>query len=202
MSATRLFMYRILAGILLIILFPLWIILYIVVKVTSPGPFIFSQTRWGRNKKPFTLYKIRTMVVDAEQRKKKLLSRNEVEPPAFKIAHDPRFTALGHFLSRTGIDELPQLLNIVKGEMSFVGPRPLPVNEAKKIPAKYDARFSTVPGITSSWAVQGSHALGFAQWMKLDIEYGKSNNLRTDLDIMLRTMALIIRKLVWPASIK
>lgn len=155
--------YRLLAWVMFIFLLPFFAILYIVVKLNSKGPFIFKQERAGKDKKPFTLYKIRTMTEGAEESKNNYKHLNETDGPVFKIREDPRYTKLGKFLAHSGLDELPQLVNIIKGEMSFVGPRPLPVDEAARVPGKYERRFSVLPGITSLWVVKGVHNLNFDQ---------------------------------------
>ena len=124
---------KLLALFLLIFFSPVFFILYILIKLTSQGPFFFKQLRVGKNKKPFWIYKIRTMVENAEDLKEKIKNLNQADGPVFKVYDDPRFTKIGRFLAKIGIDELPQLINIVKGQMSFVGPRPFPLDEAKKI---------------------------------------------------------------------
>ncbi len=187
--------YQYVAFILLIVCVPLFLLLYILVKTTSKGSFIFEQKRLGKNKKPFWLYKIRTMVINAENLKSKIQNLNEADGPVFKIRNDPRYTKIGKFISHTGLDELPQLVNIIKGEMSFVGPRPLPVEEALKVPKKYERRFYVLPGITSSWVVKGSHKLSFDQWMKLDLEYIEKKSLWYDLQIASQTIILILKSL-------
>lgn len=178
---------------LLIFSFPLWFIFFACIKLTSNGPFLFTQKRVGKNKKIFTMFKFRTMINNAEDLKQKYLYLNEAHGPIFKIRNDPRYTKVGKFLARTGLDELPQLINIIKGEMAFVGPRPLPVDEAKKIPSKYQKRFSVLPGITSLWVIRGAHKLPFNKWMKLDLEYIQKKSLTYDLHILCITLVLIIQ---------
>ena len=131
------------------------------------------------------------MVVDAEDQKSKIQNFNEADGPVFKIRNDPRYTLVGKFISHSGLDELPQLINIIKGEMSFVGPRPLPIEEAQKIPKKYDMRFSVLPGITSLWVIRGSHKLSFDEWMKLDLDYVKRQNPFLDFRVAVKTIQLI-----------
>jgi len=189
-------MQRLIALTLLVILSPFLLTLYILVKLTSKGPFIFKQKRAGKGKKPFYIYKIRTMVVDAENLKSKIKNLNEADGPAFKIARDPRYTKFGRFLARAGLDELLQLVNIVKGEMAFVGPRPLPIAEAKKVPKKYDRRFSVLPGITSLWVVEGTDHHDFDRWMKLDLEYVKKKSLWYDLKVSVKTVFLLFKLIV------
>lgn len=186
---------RIIALLIFLLILPFFLILWFAVKITSKGPFIFKQKRAGKNKKPFFIYKIRTMVDNAEKLKLSLYDMNEADGPVFKIKDDPRYTMIGKILSHSGLDEIPQLINIILGEMDFVGPRPLPVNEARKIPKKYLSRFSIRPGITSTWVINGSHQLSFDQWMRLDIDYAKSKSFLLDLKIMFKT-AVKVTKLV------
>jgi lipopolysaccharide/colanic/teichoic acid biosynthesis glycosyltransferase len=189
-------MQRIVALVLLGLLFPIIGILYLLVKLTSQGPFIFCQKRWGKNKKPFFMYKIRTMVESAEKLKQNLNSQNEADGPVFKIRHDPRYTRIGKILSHSGIDEVLQLINIIKGEMAFVGPRPLPTNEAEKVPEKYNKRFSVLPGITSLWVVNGAHNLTFDQWMQSDIDYINQKTSKLDMMILAKTFVIVVGQLI------
>lgn len=182
---------KILAFLLLIILSPVLFLLFILVKTTSQGPFIFKQMRAGKNKKIFFIYKMRSMVTNAENVRKNYIHLNEANGPVFKIANDPRYTKIGRILSKTGFDELPQLINIIRGEMSFVGPRPLLINESNKIPKKYQKRFTVLPGITSLWVIKGSHNLSFKEWMELDMFYVKNHSLLLDLYIVLNTIILL-----------
>lgn len=142
------------------------------------------------------MYKIRTMVEDAETLKEKYRHLNEADDPVFKIYDDPRYTKVGKWLARIGLDELPQLINIIKGEMSFVGPRPLPVEEAIKVPKKYEKRFSVLPGITSPWVVAGTDHSSFERWMERDLEYVKKKSLFYDLKIIIKTAFLIFRLVI------
>jgi lipopolysaccharide/colanic/teichoic acid biosynthesis glycosyltransferase len=187
---------RLIALILTVLFLPLLIVFYFCVKLTSRGPFIFEQRRMGKDKRIFTMYKVRTMVLNAESLKKKLMKLNEVDGPAFKIKNDPRLTKFGKAVSSIGLDELPQLINIIKGEMAFVGPRPLPVEEALRIPKKYQKRFAVLPGVTSLWVIKGQHALDFDQWMKLDLKCINTKSRIADLKISLAT-AFLILKLIW-----
>jgi len=191
---------RFIAFVLLLILTPFLGICFVVVKLTSKGPFLFKQLRMGKNRKPFFLYKIRTMIHNAEELKSAYQKLNEADGPVFKIYNDPRYTDFGRWLSHTGLDELPQLINIIKREMNFVGPRPLPIDEAKKIPQKYANRFSVLPGITSSWVVKGSHKLTFDEWMKEDVKDIGNKGFLYNLKIVLKTIyliiALLLRKIV------
>ncbi len=156
----------------------------------------FKQKRLGKDKKSFTMYKFRTMVDNAEDLKSKIYHLNEADGPVFKIRNDPRYTKVGKFLSHTGLDELPQLINVIKGEMALVGPRPLPVDEAKKIPKKYERRFSVLPGMTSPWIIKGAHRLTFKKWMELDLEYVKNKSIKYDLVVLEKTALTIFKLLI------
>lgn len=184
---------RLLALFLIFITLPFWILFYIFIKIDSEGSAIFGQKRLGRNKKIFIMYKFRTMVKNAESLKKKYLKLNEASGPVFKIKNDPRYTRFGKILSQTALDELPQLINVLKGEMALVGPRPLPVDEANKVPAKYQKRFSVLPGLTSTWVLKGQHRLSFKQWMELDLKYIKNRSAMLDIEIFLETILLVLK---------
>lgn len=188
------FLEKLFAFILLIIFSPLFIIIYPLVRLTSPGPFLFKQKRAGKDKKTFTIYKIRTMIVNAEKLKNKVA--NEADGPVFKNFNDPRFTKIGRFISRLGLDEIPQLINIIKGEMSFVGPRPLPIDEAKKIPKIYKKRFSVKPGIFSSWVASGAFHNDFKKWMMLDVKDVENKGFFYDLKVFLKSARFVLRLLV------
>ncbi len=183
---------RILALILLVLSLPFQAVVYILVKSTSRGGYIFRQKRTGKDNKPFWIYKIRTMVDNAEDMKKEIWALNEVDGPVFKIQNDPRYTKVGKVLSHTGLDELPQLVNIIKGEMDFVGPRPLPIEEARLIPKKYQKRTTVLPGITSPWILKGAHKLSFREWMESDLEYIKNKSLWYDSIQLTKTFFLIL----------
>lgn len=185
------FFERFFAFILLIIFSPLFVILFFLVKLTSPGPFLFKQTRAGKDKKPFIIYKIRTMVLGAEKLQKKV--KNQADGPVFKNFNDPRFTKIGRLISYLGLDELPQLINVVKGEMSFVGPRPLPVDEAKNIPKIYEKRFSVKPGIFSSWVAEGAFHNDFNRWMELDLKDVDNKSLFYDLNIFIKSVKFVFK---------
>jgi len=184
---------RFIALIILILFSPLLAALYIIIRLTSKGPFIFKQKRWGRDKRAFMIYKIRTMVVDAESQKSKFKDQNEADEPVFKIHNDPRYTKFGRFLAHSGLDELLQLVNIIRGEMAFVGPRPLPVEEARQVPKKYQVRFSVLPGLSSLWVIKGTDHKDFDRWMKLDLEYIKNKSLWYDFMIAAKTIWLLTK---------
>jgi lipopolysaccharide/colanic/teichoic acid biosynthesis glycosyltransferase len=187
---------KVIALILLVLSLPCFIFIYILIKIDDQGELIFKQKRTGKNRKPFILFKFRTMVLGAEKKRKDLQKLNEANGPVFKMRNDPRYTKIGKFLAHTGLDELPQLVNIIKGEMAFIGPRPLPLYEDKNIPKKYEARYKVLPGITSPWVVGGSHNLPFSKWMQLDVEYAKNKNIVRDLQISFQTLFMIGRLFV------
>ncbi len=183
------------ASILLFLLIPLIFLLYILHKLFGKGSFIFKQLRTGKSRKSFWIYKIRTMIPEAEKQRAKLKKMNEADGPVFKIANDPRYTKLGRLIARAGLDEIPQLINIIKGEMSFVGPRPFPVSEAEKVSKRYQARFSVKPGITSLWVLEGAFHNDFKKWMELDVEYVKKKDLWLDVKIIILS-SLMLTKLI------
>lgn len=178
----------------LLALLPLLITVAIAVKLTSPGPILFLQERVGLNKRRFKIFKFRTMVPNAEQLMRDLEQHNEVSGPVFKIKNDPRITPIGKFLRRSSIDELPQLINVFKGDMSLVGPRPLPVRDYEGFNEDWQRRrFSVRPGITCLWQVNGRSAISFDQWMRLDLKYMDEWSLWLDLKILARTVPAVVR---------
>jgi lipopolysaccharide/colanic/teichoic acid biosynthesis glycosyltransferase len=187
----RYFIERLFVFSLLVLSLPVLFLIWLAIKLEDDESVLFKQNRMGKDKKPFVMYKFRTMVVGAEELKGKYLHLNEADGPVFKIYNDPRNTRVGRFLARTGLDELPQFINIIKGEMALVGPRPLPIDEARRVPKKYEKRFSVLPGITSLWVVRGSHQLSFDEWMKLDLQYVENRSPWQDLSIMLLTGLLM-----------
>ena len=164
----------------------------ILVRLTSPGPILFSQKRSGVHGKRFTMYKFRTMVTNAEMLRAELEAFNELDGPAFKIKDDPRITPLGRFLRKTSLDELAQLWNVLRGDMSLVGPRPLPINETEKFDPWHRRRLSMKPGLTCLWQISGRNTVGFEQWMKLDLQYIDNWSLWLDLKIMWRTVPIVL----------
>lgn len=184
---------QVFAAAILFITLPLWIIFYLLIKLTSRGPYLFKQKRLGKNKKPFFIYKFRTMVENAEDLKSGIYRLNEADKPVFKIRYDPRYTKIGRFLAHSGLDEIPQLINIIKGEMAFVGPRPLPIDEAKKVPKKYERRFSVLPGVTSLWVIKGADHSSFKKWMEIDLEYLKNKSFLYDLKIIILTTWMMLK---------
>jgi exopolysaccharide biosynthesis polyprenyl glycosylphosphotransferase len=181
------------ASALLVLLLPVFALVALIIKLDSKGPVFFAQERMGYNKRRFRLYKFRTMVVDAEARMKEIEHLNEKEGPIFKIKNDPRITRVGKWLRRTSIDELPQFINVILGDVSLVGPRPLSIRDALGLSEDWQKRrFSVKPGITGLWQVSGRSNLSFKQWMLLDLEYIDSWSLSLDFRILLRTIPVVI----------
>jgi exopolysaccharide biosynthesis polyprenyl glycosylphosphotransferase len=184
----------VLSLLLLILVAPLFLIVTILVKLMSPGPVFFRQTRVGLNKRQFSIYKFRTMIANAEHVQDQLLSMNEMTGPTFKIKKDPRITPLGRVLRKTSIDELPQLLNVLKGDMSLVGPRAMSLRDYRLFDKDWQRRrFSVKPGITCLWQVNGRNSIPFEQWMELDMQYIDKWSLWLDLKILARTVPAVLR---------
>ena len=184
----------IVSSILLILLAPVFVFIAILIKLDSPGPGFFVQERVGLNKRKFRIYKFRTMVADAEQRQAQIESLNEADGPVFKIKDDPRVTRLGKFLRKTSIDELPQLLNVLKNDMSLVGPRPLDVRDYNGLDEDWlRRRFSVRPGITCLWQINGRSLVSFQEWMRFDIRYVDTWSIWLDLEILARTIPAVLR---------
>jgi len=182
---------------LLLLISPLLLVTAIMIKLTSPGPVFFVQKRVGYNKHPFYIYKFRTMIVDAEQKLREIEHLNEVTGPVFKIRNDPRLTPIGKFLRRTSIDELPQLFNVLLGDMSLVGPRPLQVRDYDLFTRDGEdwqrCRFSVRPGITCLWQVNGRSSMPFHEWMELDLQYVQRWSLWLDFEILARTIPAVLK---------
>jgi exopolysaccharide biosynthesis polyprenyl glycosylphosphotransferase len=176
----------------LIVLSPLLLVVSLLIALGSPGPVLFRQTRVGRHGKPFAMLKLRSMVVDAEARRQALLSHNEQSGPVFKIKDDPRVTRVGRFIRRFSIDELPQLVNVLRGEMSLVGPRPPLPEEVARYEPWQRRRLSVRPGITCLWQVSGRNGVSFEQWMYLDMRYIDHWSLNEDLKLILRTVPAVV----------
>jgi lipopolysaccharide/colanic/teichoic acid biosynthesis glycosyltransferase len=162
------------------------------IKLTSGGNVLFRQTRCGLNGRFFTLYKFRTMVEDAEERRRELMHLNEMNGPVFKLRSDPRVTAFGRFLRRFSLDELPQLWNVVRGDMSLVGPRPPIPEEVAKYQRWQRRRLAMKPGLTCLWQVSGRNDLDFDRWMQLDLEYIDSWSPTLDFKILLKTIPAVL----------
>ena len=180
--------------VMLLMTLPLMAVIALAVKLSSRGPMLFIQERGGLHGRPFRMLKFRTMREGAEEERAALLVANEMDGPVFKIAADPRVTPLGRFLRRTSMDELPQLVNVVRGDMSLVGPRPLPVVETRALAGVHRRRLSMRPGITCLWQISGRNELGFREWMALDLQYVDHWSLGLDLAILLRTLPALLSR--------
>ena len=178
----------------LVVLSPVMLAAAIAIRLTSDGPAIYSQERIGLNRHRFRMFKFRTMVRDAERLQASLESKNEASGPVFKIADDPRITPVGRFLRRSSIDELPQLFNVLRGDMSLVGPRPLPLRDVDRFTRTGDLRrFSVRPGVTCLWQISGRSGIGFDDWIALDLQYIDRWSLFLDLLILVRTIPAVLR---------
>ncbi len=176
----------------LILLIPVFIGIAIAVKCTSKGPILFGQERVGLNGKTFTMYKFRSMVVDAEEQKAELANLNEADGPMFKIKDDPRITKTGKFIRKTSLDELPQLWNVLKGEMSLVGPRPSLPNEVVQFEEWMYHRLVVLPGLTCIWqTTPGKNDLSHEEWIHLDLQYIQKQSFKADILLIIKTFTVI-----------
>jgi lipopolysaccharide/colanic/teichoic acid biosynthesis glycosyltransferase len=184
----------IISTVLLIILLPIFIFIVLLVKTTSKGP-IFYKCKWiGKNEKPFTGYKFRTMIPNADNLKTDLLKSNEMTGPVFKMTNDPRITKVGKFLRKYSLDELPQLWSVLKGEMSLVGPRPAGPHEWRKYEDWQKRKLSVTPGMTCLWQINGRNEVHeFDAWVKMDLEYIDKWNLLLDFKILLKTIPVVLK---------
>lgn len=181
------------AGVGLILASPIMLIVAILIKLEDPkGPIFFSQIRNGAYPATFKMYKFRSMYIDAEERLQELMHLNEQSGPAFKIKDDPRITKVGKFIRKTSLDELPQLFNVLKGDMSLVGPRPAIPREVEQYTAYQKQRLFVKPGLTCIWQVSGRNNIEFDQWVELDIEYIKTRSLWLDIKLILLTIPALL----------
>jgi lipopolysaccharide/colanic/teichoic acid biosynthesis glycosyltransferase len=176
----------------LLALSPLFLFTALAIKIESPGPILFRQLRVGRAGRPFYCLKFRSMSADAESRKADLAHLNEVDGPVFKIKHDPRITRVGRILRKYSLDELPQLINVVRGEMTLVGPRPPLPREVEQYDDWMLRRLDVAPGITCLWQISGRSDTNFEQWMRLDMEYIETRCFVKDVSILLRTIPAVL----------
>ena len=176
----------------LILLLPVFIFTTIMIKATSKGPILFRQVRSGKNGRRFTLYKFRSMVVGAEMRKRALTHRNEMQGPVFKMQRDPRVTPFGRFMRKFSIDELPQLYNVIKGDLSLVGPRPALPAEVDMYESWQRRRLSMKPGVTCIWQVSGRNRIDFDRWMEMDLQYIDNFSIWLDFKILFRTIFVVL----------
>ena len=180
------------AAVLLVLLSPLFLILALLIKLTSKGPVFYRQIRCGLGGRKFTVYKFRSMQPDADLRREELEALNEMDGPVFKIGNDPRCTAVGRFMRKLSLDELPQLINILRGDMSFVGPRPPLPEEVEKYEPWQRRRLRMPPGLTCLWALEGRSRLNFRRWMELDLQYIDNWSFGLDCKIMLKTIPVVL----------
>jgi lipopolysaccharide/colanic/teichoic acid biosynthesis glycosyltransferase len=174
----------------IIVLSPILLLVTILIKLESEGNCIFSQVRVGKDGQEFKMYKFRSMVANAEELKDKLCCQNEMCGPMFKMKEDPRVTKVGRFIRKTSIDELPQLFNVLKGEMSLVGPRPSLPKEVLEFEDWMITRLSVKPGLTCYWQVSGRSDIGFEDWMKLDVRYVRERNMMIDIILIFKTFGV------------
>jgi exopolysaccharide biosynthesis polyprenyl glycosylphosphotransferase len=178
----------------LLVLSPLFALVAMTITLTSPGPILFAQERYGLNKRRFRMLKFRTMCSNAEKLQSSVEHMNEASGPLFKIRNDPRVTVLGRLLRKTSLDELPQLYNVLRGEMSLVGPRPMSIRDVARFSEAWlMRRFSVKPGITGLWQISGRSNVSFDRWMELDLKYIDRWSLRLDLEILLKTLPVVAR---------
>ena len=175
----------------LVLLSPILLIIMVLIKLESKGPVIFSQERVGRYEKKFKMYKFRSMVINAEELKKKLEAQNEMSGPMFKMKDDPRVTKVGKFIRKTSLDEIPQLVNVLKGDMSLVGPRPSLPKEVMQFEEWMHRRHDVKPGLTCYWQVSGRNNIDFEDWMKLDVKYVEERNLFVDIKLIFKTIFVL-----------
>ncbi|MEM9463412.1 MAG: sugar transferase [Myxococcota bacterium] len=171
---------------------PIMLVTAIIIRVTDPGPVLFRQVRAGRNGRSFTMLKFRSMVMDAEKKKAELMHLNEMDGPVFKIQRDPRITPIGRLIRKTSIDELPQLFNILVGDMSLVGPRPPLPSEVEQYKGWQRRRLSVKPGLTGMWQVSGRNQIDFEEWMQMDLDYIDNWSLWLDIKIILKTVPAVV----------
>lgn len=180
------------AFVFLLVFSPLFFLIALSIKLDSKGPVIFKQIRVGKGGKTFMFYKFRSMCVEAEESRNKILHLNEVSGPIFKIRDDPRVTRVGKFLRKYSLDELPQFINVLKGDMSFVGPRPPLPCEVAEYEEWHLQRLSVIPGITCLWQISGRSKLSFEDWVRLDLDYIESSSLLFDFQILLKTVPAVL----------
>jgi exopolysaccharide biosynthesis polyprenyl glycosylphosphotransferase len=177
----------------LLVLSPLLLTVAALIKLTSPGPVFFKQKRVGADEGVFLCYKFRSMYQDAERRQAELEAKNEADGAIFKMKDDPRVTPVGKFIRRWSIDELPQLINVLLGEMSLVGPRPLPVRDFEKMTERHKMRLAAIPGVSGYWQISGRSELSFEDMVRLDLYYIENWSLSMDVEIILKTVRAVLR---------
>jgi lipopolysaccharide/colanic/teichoic acid biosynthesis glycosyltransferase len=183
--------YKLAIVVLFVVSVPLQVSIAVILLITQDSPVLFAQKRVGQRAKPFILYKFRTMKAGSEEGQSKLRRQNESDGPVFKMYNDPRFTAVGRLLSHTGLDELPQLWNVLRGEMALIGPRPLPIHEAKKLSPWMRVRHCVLPGIISPAILTGRYHESFAAWMRSDVVYAQRKNIKEDALLLMRSVGFM-----------
>jgi exopolysaccharide biosynthesis polyprenyl glycosylphosphotransferase len=180
------------ASLVLVATLPIWLAIVVAIKLDTPGPAIFVQQRVGHRGRRFTFFKFRSMYVDAEQRLAEVMQHNETDGPVFKMRQDPRVSRVGSILRRTSLDELPQLINVLRGDMSLVGPRPPLPREVESYRPDDVVRLTVKPGITCLWQISGRSNVSFDRWMEFDREYIRNMSLWMDLSILARTIGAVL----------
>ena len=180
-------------SLLIVLIAPFWFFLALLIKLTSLGPAVFHQKRVGRRKHVFSMYKFRSMIENADEMRPQLRDLNEVKGSFFKIKNDPRITGVGRWMRRYSLDETPQLINVLKGEMSLVGPRPMPLDEVEGYTDWHHQRHQVKPGLTGLWQVSGRSDLSFEEMIELDLFYIQNCSFRLDLKILLETISVVLR---------
>ena len=183
------------SSLLILFFIPFGLIIMLLIKRDSPGPVFYSHERMGKNGRRFTMYKFRSMIVNADKMQKELEDLNVMDGPVFKVADDPRITRFGKFLRKTSLDEAPQLYNVLKSDLSLVGPRPLPVRDYEGFEqSAHHRRFTVQPGVTCLWQVSGRNEIGFDEWVRLDLQYIENWSLTLDFKILLRTIPAVLSR--------
>jgi exopolysaccharide biosynthesis polyprenyl glycosylphosphotransferase len=189
---TKRIMDIVLSSVGIIFLFPVFALVSILIKLEDPkGPVFFAQMRIGKNEKPFKMYKFRSMVTNAEELLEKLLDKNEISGAMFKMKDDPRITRIGKFIRKTSIDELPQLFNVLRGDMSLVGPRPPLPREVEDYTSYDKQRLLVTPGCTGLWQVSGRNSVGFSEMVELDLQYIRESSFLNDIKIIMKTVLVL-----------
>jgi lipopolysaccharide/colanic/teichoic acid biosynthesis glycosyltransferase len=173
---------------------PVLVLAALLIKLDSRGPVLYKSIRLGKGGRPFTFYKLRSMQLGADRERDRLRHLNEVDGPVFKLTRDPRTTRVGRWIRQSSIDELPQFVNVLRGDMSLVGPRPPLPEEVEKYESWQRRRLDVKPGLTCLWQISGRSRLGFNEWMRLDLEYIKRQSLRTDVVILWRTLPAVVSR--------
>ncbi|MFZ2197198.1 MAG: sugar transferase, partial [Thermodesulfovibrionales bacterium] len=177
-----------------VFLLPLFVLIAIAIKAGSAGPVFYMQDRCGQDGSLFKMIKFRTMVTNAEKLHQELIAKKDTDGPMFKMLNDPRVTKIGGFLRKTSLDEIPQLINVIKGEMSLVGPRPLIMDEMKFSPGWRNTRLKVKPGITGLWQIQGRSEASFHDWIRYDMYYVKNQSFLLDITILFKTIGVVLKK--------